>query len=164
MPHEFPFLLLSFSVTLTTCSFAAETNSNNLPHLEQAFSHLTANGLHINSRKCTFAVPKVNFLGCGCVVTSSDLFPIPYHVQPILSFPPPAYGKSLQKFLGMFLNFYHLFLPGIARILKPFSDDIADTGNLSWTSDIHSSFLSTNAALASAVTLQNHKPAILSSH
>jgi hypothetical protein len=164
MPHEFRFLLLSFSYTLTTCSFAAETNRNILPHLEQVFSHLTANGPHINSRKCTFAVPKFNFLGCGCVVTSSDLFPIPYHVQPIHSFPPPAFVKSLQKFLGM-LKFYHLFLPGIARILKPFSDAIAGTGNLSWTSDMHSSFFSTNSALASAVTLHHHIPsAILTSH
>jgi hypothetical protein len=72
--------------------------------------------LQINPAKCHFAQSQVEFLAHMSVPLSQSLHPL----------------KSLQKFMGM-LNFYCHFLPGIAKILKPFNDATSGTGTLSWT-------------------------------
>jgi hypothetical protein len=71
--------------------------------------------------------------------------------------PGAADVKSLQKFLGM-LNFYHRFLPGIAKVLKPLTDATSGTGQLSWTPAMQLAFDTAKSLLASAVPLHHQHP------
>jgi hypothetical protein len=76
----------------------SQTQQQHLQHLEQVFQLLADNGLRVNPDKCVFSVPEVDCLGHH--VTPTGLSPLPSRVQPILSFPPPADVKALQRFLG----------------------------------------------------------------
>ncbi len=69
----------------------------------------------------------------------------------ILSFPPPADVKSIQKFLGMF-NFYRCSLPHIAGVLKPLTDATTGKSFLFWILNAFR-FPFPNFSLVSAVLL-----------
>jgi cleavage and polyadenylation specificity factor subunit 1 len=133
----------------------SSSRTQHLSHLHTIFSILAENGLHINPAKCVFAQEEVDFLGHH--ITTTGLTPLPSHVQPILSFPPPTDAKSLQRFLGM-INFYRRFLPGIARILKPLTDATSTKGRLSWTPEMTLSFQTAKSSLSSAIPLHFPNP------
>jgi transposase InsO family protein len=133
----------------------SSSRTQHLSHLHTVFSILAENGLHINPAKCVFAQEEVDFLGHH--LTTSGLTPLPSHVHPILSFPPPADAKSLQRFLGM-INFYRRFLPGIAKIMKPLTDATSAKGRLSWTPEMTLAFQAAKSALSSAIPLHFPNP------
>jgi hypothetical protein len=133
----------------------SSSRSQYLSHLHTIFSILAENGLHINPAKCVFVQEEVDFLGHH--ITTTGLTPLPSHVQPILSFPPPTDAISLQRFLGM-INFYRRFLPGIARILKPLTDATSIKGRLSWTPAMTLSFQTAKSSLSSAIPLHFPNP------
>jgi hypothetical protein len=56
------------------------------------------------------------------------------------------------------LNFYHCFLPGTAKVLKPLTDAMSGTGQLSWTPDMQLAFDTAKSLLAYAVSLQHPHP------
>jgi hypothetical protein len=84
-----------------------------------SFQRLQVAGLVINFEKCTFAVPKVDFLGYR--VSASGFAPFPSRVAAIQKYPRPATVKQMLAFLGVF-NFYRRFVPATAKILRPFTD------------------------------------------
>jgi hypothetical protein len=131
------------------------SHSQHLSHLHTVFSILAENVLHINPAKCVFAQEEVDFLGHH--ITTTGLTPLPSHVQPILSFPPPTDAKSLQRILGM-INFCRRFLPGIARILKTLTDATSTKGRLSWTPEMTLSFQTAKSSFSSAIPLHFPNP------
>jgi hypothetical protein len=52
-----------------------------------------------------------------------SLAPLPDHVEAVTKFPRPSTVKELQGFLGL-KNFYRLFIPAAASILKPLTDSL----------------------------------------
>jgi RNase H-like domain found in reverse transcriptase/Reverse transcriptase (RNA-dependent DNA polymerase)/Integrase zinc binding domain/Integrase core domain len=149
--RSFPFMFIYLDDIL----IFSKSRSEHLTHLQTVLSILAENGLHINPDKCVFAQEEVNFLGHH--ITPNGLTPLPSHVQPILSFPPPSDVKALQRFLGM-INFYRRFLPGIAQILKPLTNATSGKGRLSWTPEMTLSFQTAKSILASAVPLHFPNP------
>jgi hypothetical protein len=127
-------------------------------HLKQVLSILQKNGLIINPEKCTFAQPKLEFLGhhvCG-----TGLAPLDKHVAAVQAFPPPSDIKQLQRFSG-FLNFYRIFLPGIAGILRPLTDGLRSSSNreFTWTEEQQAAFEVAKSAMINAVKLSHPVPA-----
>jgi hypothetical protein len=106
-------------------------------HLRQVFLRLRQHGLVINTEKCVFGAPSIDFL-CHRV-TAGGVTHLPTYFSSVLDFPRPNTVKELQGFLGL-LNFYRRFLPAVARTLQPLTDALRgdrkgntrSTGPLRW--------------------------------
>ena len=73
---------------------------------------LSAAGLRLKKRKCEFMVAQVTY--CGYRISGSGVEPVKDKVEAIQKAPQPQNVSQLRSFLGM-LNYYHQFLPNIAR-------------------------------------------------
>ena len=121
--------------------------------LRSVFHLLATNGLVINTQKCIFGQATVTFVGHK--ITPNGITPLPEKVKAITEFPKPNGKKALQRFLGM-LNFYHRFLPGIAKLLAPLTEATKSRGKvITWTDECQTAFEAAKSSLASA-TLLNH--------
>ncbi|KAJ8724718.1 hypothetical protein PYW07_015676 [Mythimna separata] len=85
-------------------------------HLRQLFTRLKEYGMVINSSKCVFGVPEVNFLGYH--ITAEGTKPLLSKVEAVKNFPAPKTVRELRRFLGM-LNFYRRFIPQAAALQAP---------------------------------------------
>jgi hypothetical protein len=133
-------------------------------HFRQVFLHLRQHGLVINSEKCVFGAPSIDFLGHR--VTAGTVTPLPTYISVVLDFPRPNTVKELQGFLGL-LNFYRRFLPAVARTLQPLTDalrgDRKGTDPVEWSAEMEAAFTASKKALASATYLAHPLPgAVLS--
>ena len=110
----------------------------------------------MNAEKYELGVTKLNFLGHK--VTTSGISPMPDRVEDIRSFPKPGDKPGLQRFLGM-INFYHRFMPTIARKLIPLHKAVGEcktkTGKVIWNEDRDAAFEEAKTTLAEA-TLLHH--------
>lgn len=104
-------------------------------HLRIVFKILQDAGLRINAKKCVFGVPSLEFLGHQ--VNSEGISPLTTRVQAIKDLPKPTSVRQIQKFLGM-VNYYHRFIPKIAKIVAPLHQHIANLQKLSKTKKIFS--------------------------
>ncbi|GFR94628.1 Pol polyprotein, partial [Elysia marginata] len=121
--------------------------------LRSVFHLLATNGLVINTQKCIFGQATMTFLNHK--VTPKGITPVPEKVKAITEFPKPNDKKALQRFLGM-LNYYHRFLPGIAKCLAPLTEATKSRSKvITWTDDCQTAFEAAKSSLASA-TLLNH--------
>ncbi|GFS07115.1 Pol polyprotein [Elysia marginata] len=121
--------------------------------LRSVFHLLATNGLVINTQKCIFGQATMTFLGHK--VTLNGITPVPEKVKAITEFPKPNDKKALQRFLGM-LNYYHRFLPGIAKCLAPLTEATKSRSKvITWTDDCQTPFEAAKSSPASA-TLLNH--------
>ena len=121
--------------------------------LRSVFHLLATNGLVINTQKCIFGQATMTFLGHK--ITPNGITSVPEKVKVIIEFPKPNDKNALQRFLGM-LNFYHRFLPGIAKRLAPLTEATKSRSKvITWTDDCQTPFEAFKSSLASA-TLLNH--------
>ena len=88
-------------------------------HLRQVLERLQFHGLLINPAKCVFGASELEFLGHH--VSSQSIRPLEQKVRAVRDFPQPTSRRQLRTFLGM-INFYHLFLPHGAEILRPLNE------------------------------------------
>jgi Reverse transcriptase (RNA-dependent DNA polymerase) len=126
-------------------------------HLEEVLSRLQQQGLVLNVEKCQFGVAELDYLGHR--VSASGIRPTPDSVRVINEFPRPHTTTQLQTFLGM-ANFYHRFLPGAARVLRPLTDAVrrGQTVSLEWSAEMAEAFNAYKAAIAAAVELAHPAP------
>ena len=126
--------------------------------LRTVFSLLAANGMAINHKKCVFGASSLEFLGHR--VSATGVEPLPDKVKAIANFPTPTDKKELQRFLGM-VNFYHRFLPRVARRLAPLTNALRGKSKkkLEWSEACDAAFTQAKSALASAVMLHHPQPA-----
>ncbi len=138
---------------------ASSSPEEHLQHLRLLLQRLDDNGLTINSKKCAFGVPSLEFLGHH--VSSKGILPLEDKVQVIRSFPQPTSQCKLREFLGM-VNFYRRFLPSCAATLQPLDQLLTHPKDkatpLEWTDESLSAFNKTKEALAEATLLNHPKP------
>ena len=140
-------------VYLDDILIASSSSKEHEADLRSVFHLLATNGLVINTQKCIFGQATVTFLGHK--ITPNGITPLPEKVKAITEFPKPNGKKALQRFLGM-LNFYHRFLPGIAKLLAPLTEATKSRGKvITWTDECQTAFEAAKSSLASA-TLLNH--------
>ncbi|GFX06805.1 transposon Tf2-9 polyprotein [Trichonephila clavipes] len=149
---------------------ASSSEAEHIEHLRLLFQRLDQYGLSINSSKCTFGVPTLNFLGFQ--VCSSGIKPLEDRVEAILKFPKPATITQLRRFLGM-LNYYRRFIRQAAHILAPLVKFLKGIRNKKrpkrkvkvkpeeaqeWTDEATTAFELVKQALAHATLLHHSMP------
>ena len=79
-------------------------------------TRLAENALIIRPEKCVFGCDSLDFLGHH--LNSHGIQPLPSKVAVISKFIRPKSVRQLRRFIGL-VNYYHRFLPGVARIMQP---------------------------------------------
>ena len=136
---------------------ASWTRKLHIEHLWVVLELLVQKGLVLNLDKCSFVLQhKIEYLGHK--ITVDGIVPLRHHVDALLLQPHPQDVRGLQRFLGM-INFYHCFLPGIARTLRPLTDALAGNPRvLNWSQELQDAFDRAKYALSSAVSLTHPSP------
>lgn len=67
--------------------------------LETLFEHLNQSSLIMNTAKCQFGLPVMDFLGHR--IRRDGAIPVPSKVAAVADFPCSCTTKALQEFLGM---------------------------------------------------------------
>ena len=125
-------------------------------HLRAVLRILQDNGLVVRPDKCVFGVTSIDFLGHR--IDASGIHPLEKKVEAVKNFPTPHSTKSLQEYLGL-LNYYHRFVPNMARIVKPLYDSLSGKPKtLMWGPEQENAFQYSKSALASATCLHHPIP------
>lgn len=124
-------------------------------HLEEVFKRLAEHGLTINTGKCVFCKPEIEFL--GFLVTHEGAKPLPSKVNQIAEFPRPSNKGQLRRFLGM-LNFYRRCIPRAAEHQKPLHALVGtakkkDSAPIEWTPETITAFETCKRDIREAVAL-----------
>lgn len=137
---------------------ASRNEEEHKRHLRTLFKRLSDYGVNINSSKCLFGQSALTFLGYH--ISAEGISPSTEKVKAIETFDPPTSVTRLQKFLGM-INYYHRFIPGLARILIPLYDHLTaitktnkgKNFDFPWPPSCQETFLKAKDALTNAVLL-----------
>jgi hypothetical protein len=84
--------------------------------LEALFARLRFYNVKINSGKCQFLMPSVDFL--GHLLSSKGLQQLKKHKNSVNRFPIPSNTKEVRSFLGL-VRFNEHFIPNMANLAEP---------------------------------------------
>lgn len=134
---------------------ASANEAEHIQHVRMVLDRLKSNGLTINSDKCKFFLPEVEFI--GYVVGKEGVRPLPARVQAVLDYKPPKTVKDLRRFLAL-LNVYKRFIPhavDIQRSLRALIPDNRknDSRPISWSDQAACCFDNCKKSLADATLL-----------
>ena len=133
---------------------ASANHTEHLQHLRLVLEHLAANGLTINTGKCIFGAPSLDFLGHH--VSSDGIRPLEDNVQTIRSFPHPTSQRKLRQFICL-VNFYRRFIPQCAKIMQPLhlllTHPKDKSSLITWTEETTAAFNAIKSSLADATLL-----------
>ena len=115
----------------------SKTFEEHLTHLEEVFNRLRQAGLHLKLKKCTFAQPKVEYL--GHVVTTNGIEVDPKKVESVKGFPQPTNLKTLRSFLGL-ASYYRRFIPNFSREARPLHSLTCKNAQFIWTPTYQQAF------------------------
>ena len=139
-----------------------ESESAYLQNLAAVLDRLEAAGIRLKREKCSFMIPKVEYLGHS--ISAEGIHPIPEKVRAVLEAPPPTDISQLRSFLGM-INYYGKFLPNLATLLRPLYDLLHTSKTWSWRSPQEQAFKKAKELLSTAPLLTHYestRPLILS--
>ena len=113
-----------------------------------------------------FAQPELKFLGHR--VASDGIGPAEDNIKAIRDFPQPVTVKQLMEFNGM-VNFYHRFVPNVAKLMSPLYDATLGMGSgksalakaVEWMPEHDAAFQRTKEALVRATCLCHFVPGAL---
>ena len=127
-----------------------KTLNDHVNHLQSVFELLRRNKFYANTRKCTFVVSKVGFL--GYVVIDKGIAMAEGKVKAILDWPVARYVAEVRSFHGL-ATFYRRFIKGFSTIAAPLTDSLKLSA-IAWDEAKQQSFESLKAALTIAPILQ----------
>lgn len=117
----------------------SNTWTDHLKHIEAVLRTLEEGNFSANLGKCSFAKPKVKYL--GHIVGSGEHGPDPEKIAAIQKLKSPTTKKALRSVLGLF-NYYREYVPQYANIAKPLTDLTrkAVPNDIPWSSDAEEAF------------------------
>lgn len=133
---------------------ASSSEEEHVRHVDALLARFAEYGVVINPAKCVFGAAELDFLGHH--ISSSGIRPLPSKIEALQVFPKPATPRQLRRYLGM-VNFYHRFIPGCARLLRPLHALLSVSKRadapLEWTAGADSAFEVSKKALSEAALL-----------
>ena len=106
-----------------------KTKQEHLDNLSAVLQRLAAAGMKLRPEKCSFMLPKVEYLGHK--ISEKGLQPTTQKVRAIVEAPRPTNVSQLKSFLGM-LNYYGKFLPNLSTHLAPLYTLLQKQSPWSW--------------------------------
>jgi len=94
----------------------SQTEEEQVELVRWVLKRLSENSLCVNSDKCIFHVPQVEFV--GFLIGTQSVQMSQKKVEDILNWPAPRSVKEFQKFIG-FANFYRRFMQGFSKLTLP---------------------------------------------
>ncbi|XP_019105463.2 uncharacterized mitochondrial protein AtMg00860-like [Beta vulgaris subsp. vulgaris] len=107
------------------------------------------NQLFAKARKCSFAIPKVEYL--SHLISAKGVETDPNKITAVSSWPTPSSVRELRSFLG-FVGYYRKFVKGFALMSKPLTD-LLKKGAWGWHDEAQQAFEQLKTALNSAPVL-----------
>ncbi len=100
--------------------------------LRRVFTALSRHNLTLNTEKCVFSAPAIDFVGLR--VSSSGIAPLQSNVEAILNLQVPTSAGQLASFLSM-TAYYLRFLPQYSEITSPLRQLLKHNTPWTWTAD-----------------------------
>ncbi|KAJ7991327.1 hypothetical protein DPEC_G00296170 [Dallia pectoralis] len=105
--------------------------------LEQVFESLSRHHVTLNTEKCTFSIPAIDFVGFR--VSADGISPLQSNVAAISAVPNPTTASQLASFLGM-TAYYMRFLPQYSSVTAPLRMLLRQDAPWTWTSECQAGF------------------------
>ena len=128
----------------------SKTLNDHVNHLQSVFELLRRDKFYVNTKKCTFVVSKVGFL--GYVVTDKGIAMDEGKVKAILDWQVPRFVAEVRSFHGL-ATFYRRFIKGFSTIAAPLTDCLK-LSTFVWDEAKQQSFESLKVAFTAALVLQ----------
>ena len=93
-----------------------KNNEEHLKNLEKVIEKLAEAGLTVKKEKCEFFKDEINYLGHK--ISKEGLKKSDDKVKAILNAPRPTNITEVRKLAGL-VNYYHKFIPNIAKMMQP---------------------------------------------
>jgi hypothetical protein len=106
-------------------------------HLRLLLQKLREHELYAKFSKCEFWLKEVSFL--GHIITNGGIAVDPSKVSGVLKWEPPRMVYEIKSFLGL-ACYYHRFIKGFSKIVKPLTTLLEKDREFKWTSACQSSF------------------------
>lgn len=90
-----------------------------LLHLERVLQLLHENSLYANTKKCSFGVTQIHYL--GHIISNHGVSTEPEKIKALYEWPVPKTLKQLRGFLGL-TGYYRRFIQGYGHICRPLTD------------------------------------------
>ncbi|XP_013917976.1 PREDICTED: uncharacterized protein K02A2.6-like [Thamnophis sirtalis] len=149
--HGLPGMVPYFNDVL----IAASSRSELIEMLRKVLLHFRGAGLKLKHSKCSFAVPRVEFL--GFLIDAQGIHPTPSKVAAIRNAPTPSSKAELQGLL----NFYAPFVPHKASLVKPLHRLLDQSAAWHWGSREAHAFAAVKDMLMSAAVLVQYNDKLL---
>ena len=111
---------------------------------------LREHGLSLKLSKCTFDVPRIEFL--GMIIGQGRIEMDSVKLSAIKEWKPPASVKGIRSFLG-FANFYRKFIPNFSNVVAPLNLLTRKDQPWAWTNLQQRAFDTLKAAFSSGPVL-----------
>ncbi|CAJ2678818.1 unnamed protein product [Trifolium pratense] len=144
-----PFLRKFVIIFFDDLLIYSQSIEDHLVHLRLIFHTIRANHLFLNRSKCSFALPKVEYL--GHFITKEGVSTDPAKIQAVSSWPIPQNVKQLRGFLGL-AGYYRRFVQDFGKLAKPLTDLLKKEGFV-WTDNATQAFMQLKQALITAPVL-----------
>ncbi|XP_046601337.1 uncharacterized protein K02A2.6-like [Neodiprion lecontei] len=149
-------------VYLDNIKIQGQTRAEHDDRLREVLKRLSDANLRLNTDKCVFGVPTMEFLGYR--ISDEGIKPLATKVEAIKKMPAPNCVKDLQAFLGGLL-FYERFLEGRATIAEPLHRLLDADTECHWTKSHQEAFNKLKDLLINAPILwhfDDKKPIVVS--
>ena len=143
------------SVYLDDILITGSTMDEHLQNLETVLGQLHDAGLHLNRNKCTFMLPKIEYL--GHIIDEQGRHPTKEKIQAIQEAPTPKNLTELRSFLGI-INYYSKFLPNLSTQLNPLHRLLVKNKKWFWGAEQDCAFQKAKEALQSNSLLVHFDP------
>lgn len=119
------------------------------------FDRLRIHNLKLKPSKCTFAVPKISFLGYQ--ISTDGIQIDPTRFEKVVNFPIPRNSTDVRSFYGL-CSFNRKFIKDFASIAKPLTPLMSKNQKFIWTSEAQLAFENLKEVLVKAPVLVHFDP------
>lgn len=119
--------------------------------IDELMDRLRKANLRLQSEKCDFLRPEVNYL--GHIISREGLKPNPDKIEAVKKFPTPKKQRNIREFLGL-TGYYRRFIKNFSGIAKPFTHLLENDTEFIWDKKTQNAFDNLKSALCTAPILQ----------